>query len=99
MYNTNITGNLIVAGKNNILDIITTGNVTLNGTADSTKLTGQIGTVQLAAGVENCDIHVGVTAADNVDGSNNSILGSDGLIYISGVNGSSTNRIKTYKLT
>ena len=69
------------------------GNVVLAGSADSTRLSGQIaGTIQLSAGVINCKIDVGVYNANN-------ILGSDGNPYISGVNGDPSNQISYYILT
>lgn len=87
---------IVIDGKNNELKGNFTNTVVLNGTADSCKVNGTVGTVAapktltLSSGANNCNIDIGVGTADNTDGTNNSIVDSSAAI---------TNRIKTYKLT
>ena len=74
---------------NNELEGSFTGAVTLSGDADSTSLKGRCAsTLTLSAGVGNCSIDIGVTTADETDGTNNSVVNNSGV---------TTNRIKTKK--
>jgi len=80
----------ISAENNQIVNGEYIGNISISGTADSTKLTGIcLGTITLDAGVENCVIDIGVTTADDMYGGNASIINNSG---------NNTNRISKYKI-
>lgn len=75
-----IGGNIFITGANNTISAIYSGNITISGTAGSTKITARLATTKtltIAAGAINCQIDI---YAD----SSNSVLGSDGLPAIPG---------------
>ena len=93
LYNCRFMSTLTIGQKNMTINGIFEDNVSLTGAADGTKLTGILAsgkTITLASGVENCYILVGVPTADNVDGTNDSIVDNSG---------NTNNRIQTYKIT
>ena len=84
LNNCQFKSTLSIINKNNNIDAVFSGNVSIAGTANSTKITGKcLGSLTLAPGVANCDINVGIASAANIIDNS----------------GNLTNRISYYLLT